>query len=332
MKSCIISIVVILYSIPTDAQKVDRVDGIGITVSDLDRSVEFYTKVLKFQKISEAEFFGTEYEQLKGVFGIRFKKALLRLGEEQIELTDFLTAGGRSIPEDSRSNDLWFQHIAIVVSNMDSAYATLRSYNVTHVSTGPQTLPKSIPEAEGISAFYFKDPDGHTLELINFPRGKGNPKWQTQTNLLFLGIDHTAIGISRTSGSKIFYGELLGVKFQGESFNAGVEQQHLNNVSGARLHITGNKTAHGPGVEFLEYLEPNDGRPYPQNEKSDDLIHWETIFTTSTLDELYKKLLEAKVKFISPSVINIADKKYLYRRGFYVRDPDGHVVGVFEKR
>src|SRR5438045_791857 len=93
------------------AQTVQRVDAAGITVAEMDRALNFFTKVLPFEKISEVEVHGAEYENLKGVFGIRYRKARLRLGSEEIELTDYLTAGGRSIPEDSRSNDLWFQHI-----------------------------------------------------------------------------------------------------------------------------------------------------------------------------------------------------------------------------
>ncbi len=313
------------------AQIVNRVDAVGITVLDMNRALDFFTKVLPFEKVSEVEVAGPAYEQLKGTFGIRYKKVRLRLGNDEIELTDYLTAGGRAIPEDAHSNDLWFQHIAIVVSNMDSAYARLRKFNVQHVSTAPQTLPQTIPAAEGVKAFYFRDPAGHNLELIYFPVGKGNPKWQQNTGKIFLGIDHTAVGVGQTERSKKFYGELLGVKFQGESYNFGSEQEHLNNVQGASLHITGNKAAEGLGVEFLEYLAPKNGRPYPKDERADDLIHYETIMITNQLDELYTKLKLEKIEFVSKGIVNIPESNYLYKRGFYIRDPDGHVVGLFER-
>ena len=313
------------------AQSVERVDAIGITVQDMDRALYFFTHVLPFEKVSEVEVYGAEYERLKGLFGIRFKKARLRLGDEEIELTDYLTPGGRSISEDSRSNDLWFQHIAIVVSDMDSAYARLKKFNVQHVSTGPQTLPKTIPAAEGVKAFYFRDPAGHNLELIYFPPGKGNPKWQQRKDKIFLGIDHTAIGISKTEVSKKFYGDLLGVNYQGESFNFGPEQEHLNNVPGASLHITGNRAAVGVGVEFLEYLHPADGRLYPKDERADDLIHWETIMVTRDAGALFQKLNSAKAIFLSDGIVSLPSNALGYKKGFYVRDPDGHVVGIFEK-
>ncbi|UJB69616.1 VOC family protein [Acaryochloris sp. 'Moss Beach'] len=198
---------------------VKAVADVGMTVSDMDRSVAFYQDVLSFQKISDVEVFGAEYEQLQGIFGLRMRVVKMQLGQEVIELTEYLTPKGKPIPVDSRSNDLWFQHIAIVVKDMDTAYQHLRKHKVQHVSTGPQRLPKTIPAAAGIEAFYFQDPDGHNLEVIFFPPDKGDPRWQQPTQSLFLGIDHTAIAISDTNTSLQFYQDVLGLKLVGQSEN-----------------------------------------------------------------------------------------------------------------
>ena len=88
------------------------VDAVGITVGDLDRSLNFYTRALHFQKEWEREWYGADVEQLKGVFGVRVRMARLRLGSEEIELSEYPAPQGRPLPQDSRSNDLWFQHIA----------------------------------------------------------------------------------------------------------------------------------------------------------------------------------------------------------------------------
>ncbi len=95
-----------------------------------------------------------------------------------------LTSKGRPIPQDSRSLDHWFQHIAIVVRDMDQAYEKLRRNKVKHVSTAPQTLPAWNKDAGGIKAFYFRDPEDHVLEIIWFPPGKGSPKWQRAAGIL----------------------------------------------------------------------------------------------------------------------------------------------------
>src|ERR1051325_5740725 len=256
------------------AQLVKSVDAVGMTVSDMDRSVEFFSRVLSFEKTSDIEVAGSEYERLTGVFGARMRIVRMRLGDETIELTEYIAPKGRPIAVDSRSNDQWFQHIAIVVSDMEKAYQHLRAHKVQHTSTGPQRIPDWNKAAAGIRAFYFKDPDGHNLELIFFPPGKGDPKWQQSNGRLFLGIDHTAIAVSDTDRGLKLYRDVLGMKIAGESENYGTEQEHLNNVFGSRVRITGLRAGSGVGVEFLEYLAPRGGRSTPTDTRSNDLWHW----------------------------------------------------------
>jgi len=225
------------------AEVVSRVDTIGLTVSDMDRSVDFYSRVLDFKKVSDNEVAGAEYEHLEGVFGARARIVKMKLGDESIELTEYLAPKGRPFPVDSRSNDRWFQHMAIIVSEMNAAYERLRSHRVQYASSGPQRLPDSNVSAAGIEAFYFRDPDDHYLEILHFPPGKGDRKWHEAHSNLFLGIDHTAIVVQDTEKSLIFYRDLLGFKVAGESENYGIEQEQLNNVFGARLRITSLRAA-----------------------------------------------------------------------------------------
>lgn len=324
----LLAIVFTAFSNPLLAQ-VTSVDAIGITVKEMDRSVKFYSEVLGFRKISDVELAGHEQEQLLGVFGLRMRVVRMQLGDEFIELTDYLTSGGRSIPEDAKSNDLIFQHIAIVVSDMDRAYQQLRRFNVMHVSTNPQTIPQSNIAAAGVKAFYFHDPDMHNLELIYFPKGKGLAKWQN-ANKLFLGIDHTAIGISNTDSSLKFYVALLGLERKGESWNMGMEQAHLNFVESASLHITGLRSSLGPGIEFLQYLVPGPGKPFPADSKSDDIWNWQTTLVVKAADPLYTRLNTAGYKLVSIQLVNLQNKAGLIAKAFIVRDPDGHALLIRE--
>ncbi len=313
------------------AGSVRAVARVGFTVSDMDRSLDFYARVLTFEKVSDVEVVGQGYEKLEGVFGLRMRVVRLRLGEETLELTEYLAPRGRPGPVDSRSNDRWFQHVAIIVSDMDSAYARLRSFRVQHASTGPQLLPKTIPGAAGIRAFYFKDPDNHPLEILWFPPDKGDPKWHRSSERLFLGIDHTAIAIGSTERSLRFYRDLLGLEVKGESHNFGDEQAHLNNVEGAELHITGLRAPVGLGIEFLEYLNPRDGRAYPADERANDLVHWQTTLEVSDVEAVARRLRSAGGNFVSSGVVQITDSGLGFTRGFLARDPDGHVIQVVER-
>jgi len=314
------------------AAVVQAVAAVGMTVSDMDRAVAFYTGVLTFAKVSDVEVAGDAFERLQGVFAARARVVRLRLGDETLELTEYLAPRGRPIPDDSRSQDRWFQHAAIVVSDMDSAYVRLRRHRVEHASSGPQRLPDWNPNAGGIRAFYFKDPDHHTLELIQFPAGKGDAKWQRASGTLFLGIDHTAIAVRATEASLAFYRDLLGMRVAGASENWGTEQEHLNAVFGARLRITALRAARGPGIELLEYLTPRDGRPYPADARANDLLHWQTTLVASDAASAGRALRAAGATFVSPDVVPLTDLPLGAARAFLVRDPDGHALQLVERR
>ncbi len=312
-----------------EAPLVRAVDAVGFTVADMDRSVEFFERVLSFEKVSDIEVHGAEYEHLEGVFGLRMRVVRMRLGSETIELTEYLTPKGRPYPHPTRSNDRWFQHIAIITSDMERAYAWLRKNRVEHASTEPQKLPEYIKAAAGIQAFYFRDPDGHFLEILQFPADKGADKWHTlareSPTKLFLGIDHTAIVIGDTEASLKFYRDTLGFRVAGESENYGPEQEHLNNVFGARLHITGIRAASGPGIEFLEYLAPRDGRPLPVDEKANDIVHWHTRLNVSDAGAA-ARAVRGKYALVSTGDVELPDTRLGFRRAVLVRDPDGHVM------
>lgn len=316
---------------------VREVGPVALSVANLDRELAFYTNTLRFRLIGEDHANGAELENLTGLPGAHTRTATLQLGDERIQLTQFVTPAGRPIPSDSRSFDHWFQHIAIVVSDMDRAYEQLRAARVKHVSTAPQTLPAWNPDAGGIKAFYFRDPEDHVLEVIWFPPGKGDPKWQQRAagilpavasdstgtsrsrsasedagSTLFLGIDHTAIVVSDTDRSIAFYRDQLGLRVAGGAENWGVEQEHLNLVFGARLRITALRAERGPGIEFLEYLTPPGGRGLPADAKVNDLLAWRVHLNGAATDP----------QAIPWNPIGKTGAASL------VRDPDGHLLEI----
>jgi catechol 2,3-dioxygenase-like lactoylglutathione lyase family enzyme len=301
---------------------VRAIDSIGITVNDMDRAVDFYANVLTFEKESEHEVAGEAYERLYGVFGMRLRIVRMRLGDEHVELMQFLAPRGRPTPADSHSNDRWFQHVAIIVSDMDKAYARLRSFKVEHASSGPQRLPDWNPNAGGIKAFYFRDPDGNHLEILEFPAGKGAKKWHAPSDgRLFLGIDHTAIVVGDTAASLRFYRDILGLQVAGTSENYGTEQEHLNNVFGAHLAITALRGPEGPGVEFLEYLAPRGGRPIPADTLASDDWYWQINLRADDPDAFVPSLHATQT-----------DGALGFARGVIVKDPDGHASLIATER
>lgn len=310
-------------------QNILSLDSVGMTVAEMERSIEFFTQVLSFEKILDIEVSGRDYDHLQGLAGVNMRVVRLQLGEEMLELTEYLHPKGRPIPTDSRSCDLWFEHIAIVVSDMEQAYRQLQG-NVQPVSTQPQQIPAWNQAAAGVQAFKFRDWEGHNLELLHFPPDKGNPKWQPPNDRLFLGIDHTAIAISNTESSTHFYDDLLGLKLAGQSLNYGPEQDRLDRLKDARVLITSHQPTSGLGIEFLNYLQPTDARPIPLDTQSNDLIHWQIRMVVSDAAALAQRLQAAGVRFVSSGLVLLSDNKLGFNRGFQILDPDGHAIQIVE--
>ena len=230
----------------------ERILRVSRVVSDLDNAEAFYRDGLQFHTVTRGRSDMATLAAL-GWADAGAEEVVMRLGAQDIALVRF-AAQGRPYPQDSRSDDLWFQHLAIVVDDMDAAYAHLSLSTVCRPISdgGPQLLP---PSNGAVRAFKFRDPDGHPLELIWFPPGQGRAVWHNgQSAAPFLGIDHSALSVASTSRSLAFY-RALGLRVSGRSVNRGPAQERLDSVPGARVRVTGLRpiSAASPGLELLAY-------------------------------------------------------------------------------
>jgi catechol 2,3-dioxygenase-like lactoylglutathione lyase family enzyme len=308
------------------AAGVVKLDRILVTVSDLGRTERFFHDGLDFETVGRGELGGDGFAHLVGLPQAHARTLVMRLGREEVTFVRYDTVG-KPYPADSKSPDLWFQHFAIVVSDMDRAYTRLRTVAFTPISDdGPVTLPA---RNGFVRAFKFRDPDGHPLELLYFPPGQGRKVWAGRNDAIFLGIDHSAIGVFDTARSKTFYSRLLGLGVAYEGINRGPTQERLDGTFGAVVAITGLRppAESGAGVELLEYHTPPTGRAAPVETASNDMAHVELEFTTDDLDGLVAKLREAHARFVSPDAVDLTDRV----RGALVRDPDGHAL-LIEQR
>ena len=307
-----------------------NIQYVSMTVANMEQSIKFYSEVLSFQKIKDIEVAGEDWERLQGVFGLRMRIVQMQLGDEIIGLMEYLTPQGRPVPVDSRSNDRWFQHMAIIVSDMDKAYQHLRQHNVTQTSTNPQILPENL-DSSGIGAFFFKDPDRHNLELLTFPPDKAPEKWSQQTDKLFLGIDHTAIGVKSAQASFGLYRDRLNLEFVGDVENYGTEFEHVTGVFGARVHVNTLTGKEGIGFELLDYIAPSDGRDMPVDSRACDLWHYQTTVVVDNLASLESQLRSAPCQFVSPGIVKMSSNELGFSQALSIRDPDGHFLCLVQQ-
>lgn len=180
----------------------------------------------------------------------------LRLGAQHVELVRAARPGLRSAVSTSTA----FQHFALIVADMDAAMRRLRRVPGWRPISraGLEVLPAS---SGGVTAFKFRDPDGHPLELLQFPAGEVPDAWRAAARRAVgtpcLGIDHTAIGVADTARSIDWYGR-LGFTVMQRGVNEGVEQERMDDVEGVRVEVTGLRPPGGapPHLELLCYRAP----------------------------------------------------------------------------
>ena len=301
------------------AARVLRLARVSRTVADLARTAAFYRDALDFRVINEATHDGPAWGQLFGIHGARGQSTTMQLGAQQLELIAFDPAGA-PYPPHSQSADLWFQHIAIVVSDIDAAYSRRSAHAFTPISEGG---PKCLPPATGsVIAYKFRDPDGHPLELIQFPAGTGNAMWQN-TPGLFLGIDHSAIDVANSEESIDFYTRLLGFRVASRSVNSGGAQQRLDGASQDVVEVLALQPGllEPPHVELLCYSKPV-GRAISKTAKPNDIACDRLVLHVDELEKMVGTLRANRVEFLSPGMVaGFGDHD-----AALVRDPTGHLL------
>jgi hypothetical protein len=93
---------------------------------------------------------------------------------------------------------------------------------------------------------------------------------------------------------------------------------------------TGMRAGTGPGVEFLEYLAPRDGRRRPDDSKPNDILYWNTVLVTSDVECLVSELRAEHTHFLSAKVVVLSKGKKDSGKAVLVADPDGHGVLLIE--
>jgi catechol 2,3-dioxygenase-like lactoylglutathione lyase family enzyme len=259
------------------------IDRITLIVSDLDRAEDDYVRT-----------FGCRVEQrgdidpaLIGVLCLspsRGRRSLLRLGRERIELLEFTDMAGRPYPPSSTSTDLWFQHMAIIVDDMKSAHqrvmANRRFWPISR--NGPVRLPDT---SGGVTAFKFRDHDGHPLELLAFPHGNLPGQWRTVDGTgRFLGVDHTAIAVSDPASSARFFGSVFGFRTGTRTENRGPGQADLDDVDGVHVSVTRlAPDLPAPRMELLHY-HVGTRRPIPRDTTSNDIVATHCVVRVASLE------------------------------------------------
>src|SRR5437660_2938329 len=147
--------------------KVIAADHTGITVSNLERSLEFWQNVLGFEPSHTAHQTGEMASEITGVAGAEIKLAVVKApGGHKIELLEYPAPAERKRAVDLRPCDVGSVHVALIVDDLDAVLSAINASGWKAAGT-PQTL-QSGPNA-GKRVVYVRDPDGTTIEFMQAP-------------------------------------------------------------------------------------------------------------------------------------------------------------------
>lgn len=295
------------------------IDRVTLVVSDLDRAEDDYASTFGCS-VEERGDIDPALTRVLCVRQARGRRSLLRLGRERIELLEFMDSAGRPYPAGSTSTDLWFQHMAIVVNDMRPAYqVVMANPRFRPISrNGPVQLPDG---SGGVTAFKFRDHDGHPLELLAFPQGGVPGEWRrTNGTGPFLGIDHTAIGVGDSARSARFFGSVFGFGAGARTENRGPEQADLDDVDDVHVSVTRLALDRpAPRMELLHY-HVGTRRPIPHDTASNDIVATHCVVRVVSLDATAAALTRRGTPLAGDDLMILREGI----RAALVPGPDGH--------
>ncbi|MFJ9582643.1 VOC family protein [Streptomyces acidicola] len=302
------------------------IDRIALIVSDLDRVEDDYVRTFGCS-VEQRDAIDPSLTRVLRIPHTRGRRSLLRLGRERIELLEFAGSGGRAYPPGSTSTDLWFQHMAVVVNDMTHAHQrVMMSRRFKEISRhGPVRLPDN---SGGVTAFKFRDHDGHPLELLAFPEGRIPGEWRNAGGSgPFLGVDHTALAISDTATNTRFFRSVFGFSVGARTENRGPEQDALDDVDNVQVSVTRiAPDLPAPRFELLHYHVGTCRRIAPDT-AGNDIAATYSVVQVASLDATGAALARCGMPLADDDIVTLHEGT----RAVLVAGPEGHRLLVEEE-
>jgi len=150
---------------------ISTIDHINLVVSNLERSVRFYTELLGFKEVRRAHLEGEWIESIIELKGVRANVVYIvaPAGEPRLELLCFDSPKGEAIPANSIANTIGIRHIALRVKDIHATAKRLKEAGVQVIGKTVEVPTSVVTHDAGHKILcYFLDPDGILLELAEY--------------------------------------------------------------------------------------------------------------------------------------------------------------------
>ena len=139
-------------------------DHVGITVSNLDRTLTFYRDMFGLEPLFKVSAEGRDLSAAVGVPDAHLRFAFIRIGSTEVELLEY--DSDRDTAFTRRNCDVGAPHLCLHVADIADSFEELKAKGVSFYA--PPLLIEAGPLA-GCQFAYLRDPDGITLELFETP-------------------------------------------------------------------------------------------------------------------------------------------------------------------
>lgn len=306
------------------------VDHIGIGVSDIDKSLNFYCDFLGFKDIV-FDYTG----ELPAMDLVRGSNVLARvvilanpnftpISQGMIKLVQLLPP---SKPKDIRPEYEWgsicIAEVCMNVKNIEEIYRiSTEEMNYEPVlSPAYATCP---PNDEECKFAYIRDPEGILIEYIEWKMYKGfggKPEIEA--------VNHIGIGVRDMNRSMAFYADVLGFKKEVISYTAKMDSMGMmlpKPTPTMHVKIITNKFR-GVWIEAYQSLLPYE--PIVAIPRWGDIGHMEFAIQVANIEKEYNRLQKKGIEFLcSPQTVDIPSSgEWKYS---YMLDPDGLLLSLVE--
>ena len=172
MKTCLLVLFILSTLIVSAVEKsnfANQTIDIGIVVTDIEKSLQFYKEVVGFQEKDGFKVSG-KFPKLVGLTdGTELNIHVLRLGDENssTKLKLMQVAGKkptRIVKQPYIHSTAGFSYLTLFVNNVEKVISQAEKYGYQPYAQSPQVLPEGLPQ--DICLLMLKDPDGNFVEIV----------------------------------------------------------------------------------------------------------------------------------------------------------------------
>lgn len=309
---------------------IDAFQHVGIGVSDISRSYDFYRKVLGFSvKLNDHE---AELDEMVSIVGslerMKVIMAMNMAGGGAVELVQQKSSGPRQLP-DVRWGDLGFIAAGLKATRLRELMDMLDAKGAEFLT--PMITTEVEDGGTWLSA-YLRDPDGIIIELLETPESGAKRKKKPRVG----GFNHVVIGVSDVKESVDFYSDVIGydaVVFDRKEPPEGIEPvtggaEHRSVMLKRSRKPTSRLPLEGGMIQLVK-SESFKGQPLFEGRRWGDVGIMEVAVDVSDIEQTYSKLVDDGAEpFCEPTRI---DMGWGSAGAFaYVKDPDGNIVELVE--